>query len=559
MKSIVIVLSFFLVLVQDSLGLADQQVDEQVSPAHSKSHGCALRVLDAKKYKSVCVCNSTYCDEFDFKWPTKRGEGLFVQTTKTGLRFYGHNLSKNDQEVAVASISPESSSSIDHASDVIELTVNITSERQSILGFGGAFTDAAGINIQGLPKRLRRRLMESYFGKHGSQYTFGRVVIGGADFSTRAYSLDDRPDGSSDFNLTHWSLAPEDHKYKIPLIKEAKKLVKSYKSSLSLFGSSWSPPAFMKTSHSLVRGHLIETDQVYRSNAQYLVKFYEAYKSEGIDFWGGTVQNEPVASDSRFYNFNSLEMSPEEAIKFVGKYLGPALAASGYTRDNFKLMVNDDNIDALLKQVPTILADADVRKYVAGVAFHWYNDGRVPYNVLSECYDKVKDKVEFFLMTEACIIPGILDKAVDLGSWERGERYANDIIEDLRRHSAGWVDWNLALDQKGRPNWVHGFVDSPVIVNRNRAEFYKQPMYYVLAHFSRFFRPGSVVIDVSVSGLSDDNQLMAVAAHKKDSGHLIVNVLNKSKDSKNLRIRVLGVSRDVIVHGMSMNTVVVKL
>ena len=38
------------------------------------------------------------------------------------------------------------------------------------------------------------------------------------------------------------------------------------------------------------------------------------------------------------------------------------------------------------------------------------------------------------------------------------------------------------------PNWANNFVDAPIIVNRDTDEFYKQPMYYSLAHFRwRFF------------------------------------------------------------------------
>ena len=33
------------------------------------------------------------------------------------------------------------------------------------------------------------------------------------------------------------------------------------------------------------------------------------------------------------------------------------------------------------------------------------------------------------------------------------------------------------------PNWANNFVDAPIIVNRDTDEFYKQPMYYSLAHF----------------------------------------------------------------------------
>lgn len=48
---------------------------------------------------------------------------------------------------------------------------------------------------------------------------------------------------------------------------------------------------------------------------------------------------------------------------------------------------------------------------------------------------------------------------------------------------SGWVDWNLALDQGGGPNWAKNFVDSPIIVNADDDEFYKQPMFYHIGHF----------------------------------------------------------------------------
>ena len=36
-----------------------------------------------------------------------------------------------------------------------------------------------------------------------------------------------------------------------------------------------------------------------------------------------------------------------------------------------------------------------------------------------------------------------------LGSWERGQEYTNDIIENLNHWSTGWTDWNLVLDMNG--------------------------------------------------------------------------------------------------------------
>lgn len=68
----------------------------------------------------------------------------------------------------------------------------------------------------------------------------------------------------------------------------------------------------------------------------------------------------------------------------------------------------------------------------------------------------------------------------------------------------GWIDWNLALDEQGGPNWVQNYVDSPIIVNAEKGEFYKQPTYYALSHFSKYIPRGSVRIGSSSSLLALD-------------------------------------------------------
>jgi glucosylceramidase len=41
-------------------------------------------------------------------------------------------------------------------------------KRQTILGFGGAFTDSAGINIASLPPQAQDKLLRSYFAPEGN-------------------------------------------------------------------------------------------------------------------------------------------------------------------------------------------------------------------------------------------------------------------------------------------------------------------------------------------------------------------------------------------------------
>ena len=115
--------------------------------------------------------------------------------------------------------------------DIVRIDIDARRKHQSIIGFGGAFTDAAGINMAALKPETRQKLLESYFGtkgKHlaskvqpcplrlstglGIEYNLARVPIGSTDFSTRVYSY---AEVAGDMQMRQFSLAPEDMKYKV--------------------------------------------------------------------------------------------------------------------------------------------------------------------------------------------------------------------------------------------------------------------------------------------------------------------------------------------------------
>ncbi len=64
---------------------------------------------------------------------------------------------------------------------------------------------------------------------------------------------------------------------------------------LTLYGSPWSPPAFMKDNNNMLRGGKLKPDH-YQAWANYFTKFVRAYEKEGIPVWGISIQNEPMAT-----------------------------------------------------------------------------------------------------------------------------------------------------------------------------------------------------------------------------------------------------------------------
>ncbi|KAK5972474.1 Glucosylceramidase, partial [Trichostrongylus colubriformis] len=368
-------------------------------------HPCAAR--DVGKNFVVCVCNSTYCDDVEPVGDLHLGQAALYYSSHSASRLVKSNLRP----------------STDRAEDSILLTLDSRTTYQKMLGFGGAFTDSAGIVLQSLPKSMQDTVLEGYYGPNGLQYTIGRVPMASTDFSTHEYSYADSP---GDFSLANFSLTTEDWEYKIPYIIQAQQLSGN---STRFFSSPWSAPAWMKTNGHMKGGGRLrgqEGGEYYKTWANYFVRFFEEYHKNGVDFWGVTVQNEPTSGLNPDYRWQTMYFSAAMERNFVKNLLGPALKSSPYTKD-LKLMINDDQRFNLPQWADTILGDPEAAKYVAGVAVHWYEDNEVPASVLTTTHNRHPDF--FILATEAC--EGYLPtqgKPV-LGDWGRAETYANDIIE----------------------------------------------------------------------------------------------------------------------------------
>lgn len=448
---------------------------------------------------SVCVCNSSYCDNVVPNSEVKKGIYAVYLSDKQGNR-----LAKSTGKFNFSSENGDTAAT--------PMFINYNKTFQKIIGFGGAFTDAAGINIVSLPVKAQEKLLESYFSPQGIEYNLGRVPMASCDFSTHAYSYDDHP---NDTSLLKFVLAEEDLKYKIPFIRAAQGMSKQ---KLRMFASPWSAPAWMKTNNKMTgRGSLIgKPGGIYfKTWAHYFVKFLEEYKHFNISFWGLTLQNEPIDGFISNFPFQAMGWTPEMQRDFIVKDLGPIL--HGYQYDKLKLMIFDDQRPLMYHWAKVILSDPEVQKYVSGIAVHWYEDLAYTSIVLDKTHNMFPNY--FILGTEACFgsYPWNYPK-VALGSWNRAESYSKDIIEDLNHWVTGWTDWNIALNPEGGPNWVKNFVDSPIIVNKTSGEFYKQPMFYILGHFSKFILPDSIRIDVS----NVPEHLDVVCFHRPDKATVII-------------------------------------
>lgn len=416
------------------------------------------------------------------------------------------------------------------SNDASTLTVLPAHRYQTMMGFGGAFTEASAYTLSKISPEKRMEIIESYFHpEKGLGYSLGRTHIHSCDFSLGNYTYVEE----NDEELRTFSIDRE-HDYVIPFIQDA---VKTRGEKLTILSSPWSPPAWMKTNKEMNNGGQLLPQ--YRGTwALYYSKYIKAMEMAGIPIWGITVQNEPAATQV----WDSCRYTAEEERDFVRDYLGPTLEKEGL--GNKKIVIWDHNRDIAFERAEIVLSDPEAAKYVWGTGLHWYVSEE--FKNLSKIHDAFPDK--HLIFTEGCIEGG-----VQLGAWHTGERYARNIIGDLNNWLEGWIDWNLVLDEQGGPNHVGNYCDAPIIVDTNTKEVHYNSSYYYIGHFSKFIKPNAVRIKHEI-----EHDSLQVVAFQNEDGSIVVVVLNETDELVKLNVVLEGQACKIESPAHSISTLVSK-
>ena len=439
-----------------------------------------------------------------------------------------------------------------------EIILNPEKTYQTITGFGGSFTESSAYLLNRLSKANRDEILQAYFGEEGARYSLTRTHIASCDFSLNNYTY---APVEEDLSLENFSI-DEDRNDLIPMIKDAMAISKD---GFNIIASPWTAPPWMKDNKAYVGGKLLP--EYYDAFALYFNKYLDAYKAEGIDIWGITPVNEPHGNGN---NWESMHFSPEEETDFVQNHLGPKLEAEGKASVN--ILGYDQNRAGLKEWVDVMFKDEASSKYYAGTAIHWY-ESTYDYFPKDLQYAHNKAPKKYLIETEGCVdseVPKWKDdawywskEATDWGwDWAPEEqkhlhpkyapvyRYARDIIGCLNNWVDGWVDWNMVLDRQGGPNWFENWCVAPIIVDPDKDEVYFTPLYYTMAHFSKYIRPEAKVIDVSNS----DDELMVTAAKNPD-GTIAVVIFNEGLESKNFTLSLGDKNVNISINPKAIQTI----
>lgn len=389
---------------------------------------------------------------------------------------------------------------------------------QTIIGFGGAFTESTGVALKSLPKDKQNELLNDYFSKSGLNYSIGRLPIGSSDFSLKSYSYSNTQD-LSDFSID------KDKEYIVPAIKSAIKI----NNNLKFLSSIWSPPKFMKSNKMLVLGGKL-LKEYKQTLAEYYCKYIKEYLKNEIPINYITIQNEPNAIQL----WESCLYSSEEEIDFAVNYLFPTLKRNNL---NTKILIWDHNKEKLFTRSIQELKNNKALEAISGIAFHWYTGDHFENIKLTN--DAFPGKLLFH--TEGCTGYSKFNPKEEV---KNAEIYGHDILGDLNAGIHAFIDWNLILDNKGGPNHKLNYCNSPIMINQKKDDYIKNLSFYYIGHFSKFIQTGAKRIafskytsDIEITSfINPDNSIAVVLMNRNDFNkeyNLVIknNIIHDNLDS----------------------------
>ena len=380
----------------------------------------------------------------------------------------------------------------------VSVNVDYTNQRQTIEGFGASATWVAN-DLDAFSPAKQAQILDLLYdsSKPGAGLSWVRVGSFLCDYNPAP--------GIFDWN--HWGIQSG--------MRWLQRVNAAYGVNKYMV-SSWSPPAWMKDNNSCINGgHVLS--QHYASLAALKIQWLNNAKTQlGFEAQVESVQNEP---DHRA-GYDSCEWTPSEMNTFVVNHLKPALTASGLSA---RLMAPEPSFYSNFDNAWgfPLLNDAGMRAAVSIVATHGY--GRTDkFDTLCASCNQFNKPI---WQTEDSNLDGRYN-----GSIDEGLTWSTEIYKALNsgRFSAWFYWWVMTLqnDNQGLLN-VNPATDSVVVPKR----------LYVVGHFSRFIRPGAVMV-----GSTSSDSTLQVTAVRPTAGNVAVVLANSGRNSHTVTVSLTGLS-----------------
>ncbi|KAI1164458.1 glycoside hydrolase family 30 protein [Nemania serpens] len=388
-----------------------------------------------------------------------------------------------------------------------ELTIDDTGSgnKQTIIGFGGSVTDATVTVMNALSADKRNQLIRELLTSAGADFSFLRHSIASSDLSgPPAYTYDDAG-GKADPNVQNFNLGDRG-----TAMAKMLATMRSVKSGLTILGSPWSAPGWMKLNRALTgNGDNNSLDpQYYSAYAQYFVKYLQGFKNNGATIDAITLQNEPLNSQGGGHV--TMYQSADEAARVTQQYVGPALRNAGF---NTRIWAYDHNTD-VASYPRTVINGAG--SYVDSAAWHCYASN-LDWGVLTTFHNDYPGKHQY--MTECWTSPQT--------SWYQSSKNTIGPLQNWAEGSLMWTlgTWTQASDGTFGP-YIQGGCGTCrglFMVNQAAGTYEYTIDYYILAQYSKFIPKGAVILSGTGSYSYDGYKgIQSVASRNPDGTRTVV-------------------------------------
>ena len=358
-----------------------------------------------------------------------------------------------------------------------DIVVDPCETYQQFLGVGAALTDSAAYVLTNyMSSSQRTALLKYLFSPSQCGWSMLRVCMGSQSFQNSATytTYDDMPAGQTDTGLVNFSVLRSsdgggggDTNYIIPILQQ----ILAINPGVRIIATVWNPPLWMLSSGSLGVGGEVLNTSYYAAYAQYYVQFIQAYQSYGIPIWAVTPANEP---SSHTY----LNLSSTQAISVIGGNLAEALSAAGLGQ--VKIFCLDDDWSVGTTYPEAVLGSSVSGPNTDGVAWHGYGGSPTVMSAVQGAYPaSIQLQTEWRSLSSESV-------ALQLQGMAGGY-----VAGGAQNFGAGFLLWNLALDQNGAPEQsVPGRIGAVTVNNGTGAVTYNAG-FYALTHLSKLVQPGA--------------------------------------------------------------------
>ena len=425
--------------------------------------------------------------------------------------------------------------------NVTVLAIDDSVRLQRIAGFGASFNEAGLVALDQLHDRsLQESLLRALFDPaSGAGFSLMKSPIAATDFMSASsdwYSYDDTP---GDVVLSNFSIARDlGPQGLITYIRRAR----AAGGDFAIQATMDYPPDWMLVN---AQSNQDVAPRYYDALTNYLIRYLEAYSAAGVRIDHLSPFNEPG-------HYTKITMAELQAL--IRDHLGPALRSSPFATTDLQLSEAAARRDAA-SEYPVVLSDPRARTYIAQLPYHGYDFGN--WDAIAGLHARYPDLPLW--MTELCCRYSQRDGL----SFQSGDFWGNTIVSDLEAGASAWIYWNAILDQNGGPWLVSPVHEDPAdnaqnsvaVVDVARQAVAYSGLYYYLAHFSRYVRPGAVRIETRRPQsrrflLWPAGSVRAISFLNPD-GSIVVELINSASgaetvvvdwDSRSLPVRLPGVS-----------------